>query len=742
MIKVRHDRVIPLAECWSYPNNSFIDQVVFLPSAENVERRILLLCKSGEPDIWFDEIKIEPTQVWTGSTRWVDYGVVSLPFLREKNWSGGYFVQLKVVGINLRYIDDTFLLVTKELDYSSKGKSLSEAQEDLWGLCAEDIGSTRLIPDWGAAGEPDEFEYTYYTGRTGLPKGAIVRLAFPGVFPKPQTIDPSESGFLRLYDEDGFSIIGIEPSFESHEMTDVFLRVEENMMSNETLRLSYFCGALPIFPTEYVSNDRRDWFQRMPPLSTAVAKSTAHPFVSLLPGNSHRFEIVPGKMDRLHLFLPGRVSLVDSVTLHAVFTDRFRNTPPQNMGPHDFDLWMEHNGKRQQLDKKRRYVDYYRFVVDMGTLAPGLYRVYAEDKETGREITRSNPLEVVDGEEGVEKIYWGEIHAHSEMSDGTGKFTEIYRHARYDGSLDFASGCDHAAYITDNQWRWMQDITNSWNQPGRFVTLIAFEWGGKQMHRNVYTSRSSLEMVRGKMMPNSQVSELWIRYRGDDQIVGGPHGSIGHGLLFELHDPAVERFIEVYSMWGASDFLDSPLSLMENPAAENWNNPNAVSVNTVLQSGAKLGFTGGGDCHEARAGFSCEDPNGQGVTPHSFSKHLAFRCGMTAVIAKKLIRRDIIKALRQRNTYATTGARIILDFKIGDLSMGEIGNPDRVDCYMKVHAVYPLALVEIIRSGDVIFRRECAELDFENYWTDQDKLEGEQYYYLHIVQQDGQEAWT
>jgi hypothetical protein len=288
----------------------------------------------------------------------------------------------------------------------------------------------------------------------------------------------------------------------------------------------------------------------------------------------------------------------------------------------------------------------------------------------------------------------------------------------------------------------MQHITNNWNKPGEFVTLVSFEWGGRQMHRNIYTSRSHLEVVRGRMMPNRHVDELWQKYHGDDQIVGGPHGSIGHGLIFEKHDPDVERFIEIYSMWGASDFLDSPLSLLQSPVAASWSNPNVLSANQVLQTGARLGFTGGGDCHEARAGFSCEDPDGQGSTPHSFSRHLPFRCGMTAALMPELNRQALIRALRERMTYATTGARILLEFSIGELQMGEIGDAEDVICRGNLHAVSPFAFVEIIRSGEVVCHQECDGLDYGFEWEDPEAWDGERYYYLHVVQKDGQEAWS
>jgi len=371
-------------------------------------------------------------------------------------------------------------------------------------------------------------------------------------------------------------------------------------------------------------------------------------------------------------------------------------------------------------------------------LEPGIYRVVAVDSASNEELARSNPLEVLPAGTNTPRVFWGEIHGHSEMSDGLGGHAERYRHARDEGALEFAAAADHACYFTDNEWEWMQDTTNAWNDSGRFVTLNGYEWAGKQSHRNVYSSRDRLTLFRGMYPPTSTLDRVWAHFHGDPEVVGGPHAPLAHGVKWEHHDPDVERFVEIYSMWGASDqWDDNPL---RPPMA--GNSEDHKSAQDLLNAGARLGFTGGGDCHEGHVGFSSEDPDGQGVTPHTFAVCLLYKCGMTAAVMSALDRRSLTAALRNRQTYATTGARILLSFSVSGIAMGASGQSDRALCRASVHGTGVIDSLEIIRDGATVYTEGPNALDAEMQWQDDDAGGGEHYYYLRVVQQDGEIAWS
>lgn len=151
----------------------------------------------------------------------------------------------------------------------------------------------------------------------------------------------------------------------------------------------------------------------------------------------------------------------------------------------------------------------------------------------------------------------------------------------------------------------MQDITNNFNKEEAFCTLIGYEWARNQGHRNIYTSSDRLKLYRGMYEPTRDIKVVYKELKGKQDIVAGPH--TGHtGDFWRFHNRDVERFLEVYSMWGHFDNL----------------------ANKLLNQGAILGFTGGGDCHSGKVFFSPEDRKGQGKTAHFTSYLIHYKCGL------------------------------------------------------------------------------------------------------------------
>jgi hypothetical protein len=707
-----------------------MDSTFYLPPADDARRRVWMMVPQSSPEVRIDDTVLTAQNAVEGPERWVDYGVAELP-------TG--FSQLRVREIGPGECRRAHLLISEELTQSFGDCRLADAERRLWGLARRDAGATTLRPSVLTVGSAADFVVRYSSGPKGLPAGAQVRFAVPLAFARPQTYVPENPGYVSIEEADcGVEIEEIGDSAESHEAVDIICRLTGELGAGRGFELKYRTDWTWIFPCRFHATERRFWYSKLPPLAAAVALSEDDDFVSLLEKNGHGFELVPGPAERLHLFLPGRLHASDRPALQGVITDRYRNGPPEGPADLDFRIEMEGPDGHRDLGSPAGYfTGKNRFRIPLPDLSPGIYRAVARPPGRRQVMARSNPMEILPAGSDKDRIYWGEIHGHTGMSDGSGEFNDLYRHAREVGCLDFAAAADHACYFSDNQWLWMQDVTNSWNRRGEFVTLVGYEWAGKQVHRNVYTARPRLRLFRGMYEPESSIETVWAHFHGDEKVVGGPHAPQAHGLIWEHHDPAVERFVEIYSMWGASDRPDSPL-------APDWarGKETAVSVNELLRDGAKLGFTGGGDCHEGRVGFTCEDPGGQGTTTHTFADRLRHRCGLTAAVLPELSRNELIAALRNRRTYATTGARILLDFSAAGVPMGGEGEATEVVCLAKVHSVGELDRVEIVRGGEVGFSREFQGRDVELRWQDPQRPVGEVYYYLHVVQRNGQEAWS
>ena len=737
-MRLRFDRVFALKDLTCYPGSEFLDMTIFLPwSVENPKRRVWLLAPSSSPTISINDVTVEPEKVLPGPPRWVDYGWLELPGLPNV-WCQGEYLQLRVRGMPAGECAAAYLVITAQPELSLEGCSLDEAERQLWGLARCDAGSTTLSPARLTAGSAAHFTVAYKAGPRGLPAGALVRFTVPKAFARPQTADAGAPGYTHVGRADGpVRIEAIEDTIECHEKVDIICRLEEALRPAEGFDLHYDTDRAYILPVEYHETDRRYWYSNLPPLSAAVALSDSASFVSVAEGKGHTFQTVPGPSERLHLFLPGRMLTCDALNLRGTFTDHYRNVPPSGPIDADLELWLVRGDEWIALGSPAaHFVARHRFEVPLPPLAPGVYRAVACRPQSHDEVARSNPLEVVEEAPSAERLFWGEVHGHTEMSDGYGSFSELYRHSREEGCLDFAAGIDHAEYISENNWLWMQDVTNASNEPGRFVTLVGYEWEGKERDRTVLSSHARLPLVRGNYPPTGRLAEVWRCFQGDEEVAVGPHATMAHSTVWEDHDESVQRFAEIYSMWGASDLRDSPL-------AAPWLKPDqGVTVNDILRSGAHLGFTGGGDCHEGRGGFACEDPEGQGRVPHLAYGPILFHCGLTAALMPALDRRALLRAIRDRRTYATTGPRILLTFTVSGLPMGAVGRAERAECRAAIHAVRPLRLIEIVKDGRVAWSQPCDSLDADIVWRDPVAPQGEHYYYLHVVQQDGEMAWS
>jgi hypothetical protein len=173
-------------------------------------------------------------------------------------------------------------------------------------------------------------------------------------------------------------------------------------------------------------------------------------------------------------------------------------------------------------------------------------------------------------------------------------------------------------------------------------------------------------------------------------------------------------------------------------------------VQRALELGWRIGFTGGGDDHTAHPG----DEVYHGVEPWRY------KAGLMAVHAAENTRDALWQAMWNRRCYATTGARIILDWSLEGRPMGaELSLRDapglehRRRLRVRVHGTAPVRSVEIVRNNRDVHRVEPGGMDTEFGWTDAAPLAEVNlapapycpspftFYYVRVTQADGEMAW-
>jgi hypothetical protein len=327
------------------------------------------------------------------------------------------------------------------------------------------------------------------------------------------------------------------------------------------------------------------------------------------------------------------------------------------------------------------------------------------------------------------KLYFGDIHGHSRMSDGTGTPEDYYRFAREVSRLDIAALTDHADYgtipIEGAAWERIKRAANDAHEPGRFVTFLGFEWTNwKYGHRNVYYRDGDGPIFRSIDPETDTPQELWSLLEPHEAMTAAHH--VGGGPIatdWSIPPGEKEFFVEVSSIHGTSEFPGGEASI--------YHPVEGAFVRDALSRGYRLGIIGGGDTHDGHPG---QRSAGALVT------------GLVGVYAEELTREAIWEAFKRRRVYATSGPKIILNFRAGESPMGsEVAwKKSRGPLPLALRAVCcePIEYVEIIRNGLPVFHEQGQGVTAQYLLSDPEPPTGTSWYYLRVKQTDGNLAWS
>jgi len=363
-------------------------------------------------------------------------------------------------------------------------------------------------------------------------------------------------------------------------------------------------------------------------------------------------------------------------------------------------------------------------VEGISVATPGVTRIQVIDEANGL-LGQTNPICPEAAPDGL-SLYYGEIHSHTELSDGGGTPVDSYRWARDVEGLDFAGLADHLEdgqsynYTLEDKWRITREVTEEFDDPGRFVTLLGYEIGTLDRHRNAYFRDGEGRMiVEGRDGERVTMDNVFEKLAGSDYILI-PHAPKFHGISWDRpHDPEHQRLIEICSTWGVSE-EGGPLS-----------------VRAGLDYGYRFGFTGGTDNHQAEAG----NPDLGGIT---------------GVYAESLTREAIFDALMARRTFATSGPRMIVTLRVDGTLMGTearaMGRPRQVTG--RCITCDAIERVEVIRNGEVVHAVSGGGVrDRQFEWEDAEEIDSlllerpldgtrSAYYYLRVTTVNGDLGWS
>lgn len=425
---------------------------------------------------------------------------------------------------------------------------------------------------------------------------------------------------------------------------------------------------------------------------------------------------------------------------------------------------------------------------------PGVLRVRGRaDLAAGPVAVESNPARVWASAPRYRRFF-GDAHFHSGSDvasttvpggDHRGQFVssdDAFAYLRDVAALDWGVSAEHDTGMTAATWAANQRRVAALEQPGRFVTLLGYEWTPERRlghHVVVYDGGASdrnplvaaeregpgratavaadaAELATAmRMRFGARPRAILIPHvmqpfpNGDPnrkdnarrhETWDGPEGSRRGAYIFN----DLRRVAEIYSHHN-DDFTPGAFvqttegrgAAADQPQLFELGVSNPWSFQHAWSQGHRFGVIGGSDNHLGTPGMDDYLPT---VQHHA---------GLAVVLATELTRAAVFDALYSRRCYATTGPRILLDLSVAGAPMGAEmyrRSGESLAISLAVEGTAPLAAVEVVKfvDGDFAVLRGAA-LDGKTRSAAlafADRVEQPTIYYLRVRQSDGEMAWS
>ncbi len=316
----------------------------------------------------------------------------------------------------------------------------------------------------------------------------------------------------------------------------------------------------------------------------------------------------------------------------------------------------------------------------------GGYVSASVETQGARLLCRSNPITAYETLPPF-KRYWGDLHAQTASTVGTGTEEEYFAFGRDVARLDFSSHQGNDFNLTDEDWQHLNDTVRAFHEDGKFVVFPGYEWSANTPaggDRNVFYRDEGLPIIRSKhwqitdtpedeLTPAHPADVLFSRMRRNvdlDKVLLGSHVGGRYADIVRYFDEELGPLVEIVSCWGVFEWLL-------------WD---------AFDQGYIVGVMCNSDGHKGRPGAE-----GPGAGEFGISN------GMTCVLAQALTREAVFSSLKSRRCYGTTGPRIDLNFEIDGQPMGSVlENPGNLTVQAYVKGTAPIESLTLFQGRDPI----------------------------------------
>lgn len=316
---------------------------------------------------------------------------------------------------------------------------------------------------------------------------------------------------------------------------------------------------------------------------------------------------------------------------------------------------------------------------------------------------------------GTENIYFGHLHNHTSLSDGSGTPAQAYSTAKANG-LDFFGLSDHSDLLTAAEFETMRSAADAADVSGVFSAFWGFEWSHSNyghitvVNSGGFTTTSATSTFREFM--------AWLD--GNASIAFFNHPGRQDGSTSQ---PEFEHFTGAYS---------SKIVGMEL-----WNKTSGFSVYYYND-----GYTS--DSRDRSGHYDEALFNGWSIGAAGSEDHHGTTWGggsyQLAVLSGSNTRETILNALSSRRFYSTLDRNLELSFTVGGSQMGSSIPGGWNRCVVKAadRDGENFSKVEIIQNGEIVHTTAVSDA-FPVVTCDLFTQQGD-YVYCKVTQSDGGEA--
>jgi hypothetical protein len=315
-------------------------------------------------------------------------------------------------------------------------------------------------------------------------------------------------------------------------------------------------------------------------------------------------------------------------------------------------------------------------------------------------------------------VYFGDYHNHTSFSDGRAYPDMSMLFARDTRCLDFVCITDHEGPMMPGEFAWNNTVSDMLTREGGFVCLHGFEvskdWAEKGFgHWNMlFPGPVTIFRYEDGMTP----LDLYRVSREYGAVVVPHHVAKKFAPhSWDYYDPVAEPVVEMCSLHGV---FETGEGFEEDPSMVS-----GCFVEDGLARGYRMGFVGASDFHNCFRALTEEK-------------------GLTGIYARSLTPGEIFEAIKHRRTFATTGCRVIVDFRCNGWFMGEeMETSDGIRFHAYAESPDSIALMEIIGGGQTVFETRVLDTSAAFEWETA-VPDSEVYYYLRVTTPDGGLAWS